>query len=100
MSATTTLTREDSCDTCIQFRLSVLPAAHGLSRRQFLCTTAAGVAAAPALAASVIGAAQAAGARPAQPAGRSCSRAACVLSLDRAVGDFEQADVLIEGKKI
>src|SRR5262245_11147494 len=24
----------------------------------------------------------------------------CVLSLDRAVGDFEQADVLIEGTKI
>ncbi len=24
----------------------------------------------------------------------------CVLSLDSAVGDFEQADVLIEGKKI
>ncbi len=24
----------------------------------------------------------------------------CVLSLDNAIGDFEQADVLIEGKKI
>ena len=45
----------------------------GLSRRQFLCTTAAGAAAAPAIAASVIGAATdaQAQAKPRRPAGRS-----------------------------
>src|SRR5258706_384291 len=70
----------------------------GLSRRQFLCTTAAGVAAAPALASGVIGAAEAA---PRAAAGRPILiKGGCVLSLDRAVGDFEQADVLVEGKKI
>ncbi len=71
---------------------------NGLSRRQFLRTTAAGVAAAPALAAGVIGEAQAA---PRAQSGRPILlKGGCVLSLDRAVGDFEQADVLIEGKKI
>ena len=35
------------------------------------------------------------------PAGRPILiKGGCVLSLDRAVGDFEQADVLIEGRKI
>ena len=73
----------------------------GLSRRQFLCTTAAGVAAAPALAASVIGAPTEAAARASPKPGRPILlKGGCVLSLDRAVGDFEQADVLIEGKKI
>ncbi len=70
----------------------------GLSRRQFLCTTAAGVATAPALASGVIGAAEAA---PRTQAARPILiKGGCVLSLDRAVGDFEKADVLIEGKKI
>src|SRR5437016_2699981 len=74
------------------------PPSNGLSRRQFLCTTAAGVAAAPAVASGVIGAAEAA---PRAQAGRPILiKGGCVLSLDRAVGDFEQADVLIEGKKI
>src|SRR5882757_7490703 len=73
----------------------------GLSRRQFLCTTAVGAAAAPAIAASVMGAATEAEAQPAPKAGRPILlKGGCVLSLDRAVGDFEQADVLIEGKKI
>jgi len=73
----------------------------GLSRRQFLCTTAAGAAAAPALAASVIGAPSVAEAATAPKPGRPVLlKGGCVLSLDRAVGDFEQADVLIEGKKI
>src|SRR3954465_13442790 len=71
---------------------------NGLSRRQFLCTTAAGVAAGPALASGVIGAAEAA---PRTQAARPILiKGGCVLSLDRAVGDFEKADVLIEGKKI
>jgi len=70
----------------------------GQSRRQFLCTTAAGVAAAPAFAAAMIGEAQA---QPKPQAGRPILiKGGCVLSLDSAVGDFEQADVLIEGKKI
>jgi 5-methylthioadenosine/S-adenosylhomocysteine deaminase len=73
----------------------------GVSRRQFLCTTAAGAAAAPAIAASVIGTATDAQAQAAPKPGRPILiKGGCVLSLDRAVGDFEQADVLIEGKKI
>src|SRR5438105_10175478 len=70
----------------------------GLSRRQFLCTTAAGVAAAPAVASGMIGAAEAAA--RAQAGRPILLKGDCVLSLDKAVGDFEQADVLIEGKKI
>jgi 5-methylthioadenosine/S-adenosylhomocysteine deaminase len=71
-----------------------------LSRRQFLCTTAAGAVAAPALAASVTGTALAQQA-PAAASGRPILiKGGCVLSLDRAVGDHEQADVLIEGSKI
>jgi len=49
----------------------------GLSRRQFLCTTAAATAAAPAMASRPI-----------------LLKGGCVLSLDKAVGDFERADVL------
>jgi len=59
----------------------------------------AGVAVAPVLAASVIGEAVAAP-RAAQSGRPILLKGGCVLSLDRAVGDFEQADVLIEGKKI
>jgi len=70
----------------------------GLSRRHFLCSTAA-VAAAPAIAASAIEEAQAAPKRV--QAGRPILiKGGCVLSLDKAVGDFETADVLIEGSKI
>src|SRR3989442_8560286 len=69
-----------------------------MSRRQFLCTTAAGAVAAPAIAAGVIGAAQA---QQAPAPGRPILiKGGCVLSLDRAVGDFEAADVLVEGGKI
>src|SRR5262245_34287613 len=68
-----------------------------LSRRDFLCTTAATAVAASTAAATVIGPAQAQ-----QPApGRAILiKGGCVLTLDRAVGDFEQADVLIENGKI
>ena len=70
-----------------------------LSRRQFLCTTAAGSLAAS-IAPSLIGAVPAQ-AQQAPAAGRPILlKGGCVLSLDRAVGDFEQADVLIEGSKI
>src|SRR5262245_26517919 len=69
----------------------------GPSRRQFLCTTAAAVAAAPALAATATDAqAQGGGA----PGRRILIKGGIVLTLDRAVGDFETADVLIEGSKI
>ena len=74
----------------------------GVSRRQFLCTTAAGVAATPLMAAATSGEAEAAK-RPAQctQAGRPILiKGGCVLSLDKDIGDFEKADVLVEGKKI
>jgi len=72
-----------------------------LSRRQFLCTTAATAVAA----ATVIGA-SGGPVRAQQPSGATASgpailiKGGCVLTLDRTVGDFEQADVLIEGGKI
>jgi cytosine/adenosine deaminase-related metal-dependent hydrolase len=71
---------------------------NALSRRQFLCTTAAGVATAPLIAAAS-SEAQAA-TKPTQAGRPILIKGGCVLSLDSAVGDFEQADVLIEGKKI
>jgi cytosine/adenosine deaminase-related metal-dependent hydrolase len=69
-----------------------------LSRRQFLCTSAATAVAASTVA--VVGTAQAQ--QPPAPApGRPILiKGGCVLSLDRAVGDFEQDDVLVEGGKI
>jgi cytosine/adenosine deaminase-related metal-dependent hydrolase len=49
----------------------------------------------------VIGTPSAAEAATAPKAGRPILlKGGCVLSLDRAVGDFEQADVLVEGTKI
>ena len=72
-----------------------------MSRRQFLCTGAAGAVAAPALAASVGGRALAQGAPAAGNPGRPLLiKGGCVLTLDRALGDFERADVLIEGQRI
>jgi 5-methylthioadenosine/S-adenosylhomocysteine deaminase len=70
-----------------------------LSRRQFLCTTAATAVAATAVAAPLAGTAVAQQ-RPAAPGRPILIKGGCVLSLDRAVGDFEQADVLVEGGKI
>jgi 5-methylthioadenosine/S-adenosylhomocysteine deaminase len=71
----------------------------GLSRRQFLCSTAV---------AAVAGVTTAASAQ--QPGGttapggatgrRILLKGGCVLTLDRGLGDFEQADVLIEGSRI
>jgi cytosine/adenosine deaminase-related metal-dependent hydrolase len=67
-----------------------------VSRRQFLCTTAA-----TAVAATVGGTASAQQPGGATAPGRAILiKGGCVLSLDRAVGDFEQADVLVEGGKI
>src|SRR5499433_4333411 len=68
-----------------------------LSRRQFLCTTAATAVAA----ATVVGTASAQQPGGATAPGRAILiKGGCVLTLDRAVGDFEQADVLVEGGKI
>jgi cytosine/adenosine deaminase-related metal-dependent hydrolase len=105
MTETKTLNREVLMTHAFNSGCPCCPPQHGLSRRQFLCTTAAGVAAAPALAASAIGSASDANAQAKgnakQQAGRPILiKGGIVLSLDRAVGDFEQADVLIEGKKI
>jgi cytosine/adenosine deaminase-related metal-dependent hydrolase len=72
-----------------------------LSRRQFLCTTAATAVAASTVAATVGGTATAQQPGGATAPGRAILiKGGCVLSLDRAVGDFEQADVLVEGGKI
>src|SRR5262245_39482508 len=79
-----------------------------LSRRAFLCTGAAGAVAAPALAAAITPAAAQQGPAqqapapqaPAAPGRPILIKGGCVLTLDRAVGDFDQADVLIEGGKI
>ena len=66
-----------------------------------MCTTAAAAVAVPAISASVITTAQAQQ-PPAVPApGRPILiKNACVLSMDKAVGDFEKADVLVRGSKI
>jgi 5-methylthioadenosine/S-adenosylhomocysteine deaminase len=72
-----------------------------LSRRQFLCTTAATAVAASTVVGAVGGAANAQQPAAAPAPGRPILiKGGCVLSLDRAVGDFEQADVLVEGGKI
>ena len=74
-------------------------AAPSLSRRQFLRATAAGAIAAPTIAATA-GCAIAAGAGSIAAGQPILIKGGCVLSIDRAVGDFEQADVLVEGTKI
>jgi cytosine/adenosine deaminase-related metal-dependent hydrolase len=72
-----------------------------VSRRQFLCTTAASAVAAASVAGTIAGPAQAQQPSGATAAGRAILiKGGCVLTLDRALGDFEQADVLVEGGKI
>ena len=72
-----------------------------VSRRQFLCTTAASAAAATTVASAIVGTARAQQPGGATTPGRAILiKGGCVLTLDRAVGDFEQADVLVEGGKI
>ncbi len=82
---------------------TAFPRPEEMSRRRFLGTAAIGALAAPmslagmggpALAAEPAGKGPAAGARP------ILLKRGCVLTLDRAVGDFESADVLIEKGKI
>src|SRR5215470_967378 len=74
----------------------------GVSRRDFICTAAIGAAAAPALATGVVGSANAQqGPAGATTPGRAMLiKGGTVLTLDRAIGDFERADVLIENGKI
>jgi cytosine/adenosine deaminase-related metal-dependent hydrolase len=69
-----------------------------LPRRDFLAT-AAGGGLAGALAACSSPSAQQGGAAP-SGTGRLLIKGGCVLSLDPAVGDFDAADVLVEGTKI
>ncbi len=75
----------------------------GVSRRDFLKGGAAGLAVGG-LVGTGVGAGLAMSAQaqagPPRGPGRMLLRGGIVLSLDPAVGDFEQADVLIEGKKI
>ncbi|MSQ18048.1 MAG: hypothetical protein EXR39_00455 [Betaproteobacteria bacterium] len=71
-----------------------------LSRRQFLRATAATAIAAPAIA-TTAGCAIATQGNGAIADGRPILiKGGCVLSVDRSVGDFEQADVLVVGSRI
>jgi 5-methylthioadenosine/S-adenosylhomocysteine deaminase len=69
-----------------------------VSRRQFLCTGTAGAIAVASAAGTL--AASSGAARAQQPGRPLLLKRGCVLTLDRSIGDFETADVLIEGKKI
>jgi 5-methylthioadenosine/S-adenosylhomocysteine deaminase len=90
--------RSDGNSSCFCRACNSSPA---LSRRQFLCTTAA-----TAVVASTVIGTSGEIAQAQQPSGASASgrailiKGGCVLTLDRAVGDFEQADVLVEGGKV
>jgi 5-methylthioadenosine/S-adenosylhomocysteine deaminase len=71
-----------------------------LSRRRFLRTSVATAVAASTALTTVGGTASAQQSAAPAPGRPILIKGGCVLSLDRAVGDFEQADVLIEGGKI
>src|SRR5215510_6827559 len=78
----------------------------GLSRRDFLKSTTAGLVAGAVARADVAGTALAGdGDAPGQgqgapPGRRILLKGGIVLTMDPAIGDFEAADVLIEGSKI
>src|SRR5262245_26929071 len=67
------------------------------TRRDFLATTGVALAAALADGCASPAAQQAAAPRP---GARTLLKGGCVLSLDPKVGDFETADVLIDGSRI
>ena len=69
-----------------------------LTRRQFVRTAAGGIASI-AVAANAVHSAQPARSLP-DKLGRILLKGGVVLTFDAASGDFEKADVLIEGKKI
>jgi 5-methylthioadenosine/S-adenosylhomocysteine deaminase len=69
-----------------------------ISRRQFLCTGTAGAIAVASAAGTI--AASSSAVRAQQPGRPLLIKGGCVLTLDRSIGDFESADVLIEGRKI
>ena len=71
---------------------------HVASRREFLAAGTAGLTAG--IASAGIAACSAPAAQPAPASGRVLLRGGCVLSLDPKVGDFEAADVLIDGARI
>lgn len=75
----------------------VWPMPNTLSRRDFLAATAAGMLAG---ACGSSAAQQPPGAAAAARNGRMLLKGGCVLSLDPAIGDFDTADVLIEGSRI
>jgi cytosine/adenosine deaminase-related metal-dependent hydrolase len=69
-----------------------------MSRRRFLCTGTASAVAAASAAGTLVASS---GVARAQNAGRPLLiKDGCVLTLDRSIGDFETADVLIEGSTI
>jgi cytosine/adenosine deaminase-related metal-dependent hydrolase len=70
-----------------------------MSRRQFLCTGTAGAIAA-ASAAGTLAASSGAARAQQQPGRPLLIKGGCVLTLDRSIGDFEAADVLIDGRTI
>lgn len=71
---------------------------HGISRREFLA--AAGLVAGAVGAAGVSGCASADIARSGAPGERVLLKGGVVLTMDSKLGDFDKADVLIEGSKI
>ena len=76
---------------------------HDTSRRQFLATTGASLmAGALGLSSSACSSssAQQAAAAAQAPGGRLLLKGGCVLTLDAKLGDFDRADVLIEGSRI
>jgi len=82
---------------------TALPLPGEMSRRRFLGTAAIGAVAAPMSLAGMARptmAAEPAGRAPASNARPLLLKRGCVLTLDRAVGDFENADVLVEKGKI
>jgi cytosine/adenosine deaminase-related metal-dependent hydrolase len=71
-----------------------------MSRRQFLCTTGTAGAIAAASAAGMLAVSSGAARAQQQPGRPLLIRGGCVLTLDHSLGDFETADVLIEGRTI
>jgi 5-methylthioadenosine/S-adenosylhomocysteine deaminase len=79
-----------------------LPTHDGMSRRQFLRTTTAGAGAVSltALAGPGLAAQTAPPTKPTASGRPILIKGGCVLTLDRQLGDFEKADVLVHGGKI